>query len=222
MSIKYLDMFSGIGGFRSGLEAVGGFECIGYCEIDQYARRAYEAMYDTKGEMYFEDATKINPDDLPDIDLITGGFPCQAFQSQGEETDLLIQEERCSSRLPELLPLKNPLFCSLKMFPDCLAMTKAGHLRPSSMRWMKSGMMSHGQCLTAQTLEFPKPEKECILQDFLEKNVPAKYSLSPIQIQRLLSTDCREVKVVEFTQVKDLESLLLQAEVKKKKKQDST
>ncbi len=62
MSIKYLDMFSGIGGFRSGLEAVGGFECIGYCEIDQYARRAYEAMYDTKGEMYFEDATKINPD----------------------------------------------------------------------------------------------------------------------------------------------------------------
>lgn len=49
MSIKYIDMFSGIGGFRSGLEAVGGFECIGYCEIDQYARRAYEAMYDTKG-----------------------------------------------------------------------------------------------------------------------------------------------------------------------------
>lgn len=49
-------MFSGIGGFRSGLEAVGGFECIGYCEIDQYARRAYEAMYNTKGEMYFEDA----------------------------------------------------------------------------------------------------------------------------------------------------------------------
>ena len=65
---------------------------------------------------------------------------------------------------------------------------------------MKSGMMSHGQCLTVQTLEFPKPEKECILQDFLEENVPAKYSLSPIQIQRLLSDECPEVKVKEYMQ----------------------
>ena len=102
MSIEYLDMFSGIGGFRSGLEKVGGFECVGYCEIDQYARRAYEAMYDTKGEIYFEDATKINPDNLPDIDLICGGFPCQALVSQGSETDLTIQEERCSLKLSEL------------------------------------------------------------------------------------------------------------------------
>ena len=43
-------MFAGIGGFRSGLEAIGGFECVGYCEIDKYAKQAYEAMYDTGGE----------------------------------------------------------------------------------------------------------------------------------------------------------------------------
>ena len=55
--IKYFDMFAGIGGFRSGLEKVGGFECVGYCEIDKYAKQAYEALYDTKGEMYFEDAS---------------------------------------------------------------------------------------------------------------------------------------------------------------------
>ncbi len=34
MAIRFFDMFAGIGGFRSGLEAVGGFECIGHCEID--------------------------------------------------------------------------------------------------------------------------------------------------------------------------------------------
>ena len=67
MSIKYLDMFSGIGGFRSGLEKVGGFKCVGYCEIDEYARRAYEALYDTKGEMCFENARTINPDMLPEL-----------------------------------------------------------------------------------------------------------------------------------------------------------
>ena len=48
MPIKFFDMFADIGGFRSGLEAVGCFECVGYCEIDKYAKQAYEAMYDTR------------------------------------------------------------------------------------------------------------------------------------------------------------------------------
>lgn len=84
MSIRYLDMYSGIGGFRSALDAVGGFECVGFCEIDKYAKEAYETLYDTKGEMYFEDARTIDPDDLPDIDLICAGFPCQSFSIAGK------------------------------------------------------------------------------------------------------------------------------------------
>ena len=56
--IRYLDMFAGIGGFRSGLERVGGFECVGYCEIDKFAKQAYEALYDTSKEVYYDDATK--------------------------------------------------------------------------------------------------------------------------------------------------------------------
>ena len=83
MPIRYFDMFAGIGGFRSALEAIGGFECVGYCEIDKYARQAYEAMYNTEGELFFEDARKIVPEQLPDIDLICGGFPCQSFSIAG-------------------------------------------------------------------------------------------------------------------------------------------
>ena len=83
MPIRYFDMFAGIGGFRSALEATGGFECVGYCEIDKYARQAYEAMYNTEGELFFEDARKIVPEQLPDIDLICGGFPCQSFSIAG-------------------------------------------------------------------------------------------------------------------------------------------
>lgn len=55
MSIRFFDMFSGIGGFRSGLERIGGFECIGHCEIDKYANQAYNAIYEPKGEIYYED-----------------------------------------------------------------------------------------------------------------------------------------------------------------------
>lgn len=84
MSIRFFDMFAGIGGFRSGLEAVGNFECIGHCEIDKYANQAYNAIYEPKGELYFEDARTINTNDLPDIDLICAGFPCQSFSVAGK------------------------------------------------------------------------------------------------------------------------------------------
>ena len=46
MAIRFFDMFAGIGGFRSGLEAVGGFECIGHCEIDKRTNMAYCAIYE--------------------------------------------------------------------------------------------------------------------------------------------------------------------------------
>ena len=120
MSIKYLDMFSGIGGFRSGLDAVGGFECIGYCEIDPYAKRAYEAMYNTEGEMYFEDATKINPDDLPDIDLICGGFPCQAFSIAGRRNGFDDTRGTLFFEIARIASVKKPALLFLENVPGLL------------------------------------------------------------------------------------------------------
>ena len=77
-------MFAGIGGFRSGLEAVKGYRCIGHCEIDKHANQAYNAIYEPKGELYFEDARKIRPEELPDFNLICAGFPCQSFSVAGK------------------------------------------------------------------------------------------------------------------------------------------
>ena len=82
--IKYFDIFAGIGGFRSGLEKAGGFKCVGYCEIDKYAKKAYETLYDTRNEVYYDDARKIDPNELPNLDLICGGFPCQSFSIAGK------------------------------------------------------------------------------------------------------------------------------------------
>ena len=121
MSIKYLDMFSGIGGFRSGLEKVGSFECVGYCEIDEYARRAYEAMYNTKGEMYFEDATKINPDDLPDIDLIAGGFSCQSFSIAGRRNGFNDTRGTLFFEIARIAAVKRPALLFLENVPGLLS-----------------------------------------------------------------------------------------------------
>ena len=57
----------GIGGFREGLTRAGGFECVGHCEIDKYANRSYNALFDTKGEWFIEDARKADPSTIQPV-----------------------------------------------------------------------------------------------------------------------------------------------------------
>lgn len=81
--MKFIDFFSGIGGFRLGME-MAGHECVGHCEIDKYADKSYRAMHNVKeGEWYADDITRVVPGELPDADCYCGGFPCQAFSIAG-------------------------------------------------------------------------------------------------------------------------------------------
>ena len=82
-TIRFIDMFAGIGGFREGLRLAGGFECAGFCECDKYAQQSYRALFECEEEWYSSDARKIDPDELPEFDLLCGGFPCQAFSIAG-------------------------------------------------------------------------------------------------------------------------------------------
>ncbi len=92
--------------------------------------------------------------------------------------DLQMPEEHCSSRLPDWLQTSDLRISSLKMFPDCFRMTKAGRFTPSSVRYLSWGTVWNGKCLTARILESPNPENGCILSDILIEDVPEKYYLS--------------------------------------------
>ena len=120
MSIKFFDMFAGIGGFRSGLEAIGGFECVGYCEIDKYAKQAYEAMYDTGGELYFDDARKIVPEQLPDFDLLVGGFPCQSFSIAGARKGFDDTRGTLFFEIARITAVKKPKYLYFENVPGLL------------------------------------------------------------------------------------------------------
>lgn len=83
--MKFLDLFAGIGGFRLGMESAG-HECVGFCEIDKYARTSYKAIHNTKGEIELHDITRVTDDSIRrfgSVDVICGGFPCQAFSIAG-------------------------------------------------------------------------------------------------------------------------------------------
>lgn len=83
--MKFLDLFAGIGGFRLGME-LAGHECIGFCEIDKFARASYKAIHNTKGEIELHDITSVSDESIRGIgsvDIVCGGFPCQAFSIAG-------------------------------------------------------------------------------------------------------------------------------------------
>lgn len=115
--MKFLDLFAGIGGFRLGMESAG-HECVGFCEIDKFARKSYKAIHDTRGEIELHDITTVSDESIRRIGrvgIICGGFPCQAFSIAGarrgfEDTrgTLFFEIARFASILrPKLLFLEN-------------------------------------------------------------------------------------------------------------------
>ncbi len=199
--IKFVDMFSGIGGFREGLTRAGGFECVGHCEIDKYANRSYNALFDTKGEWFIEDARKADPSTMPDFQLLCGGFPCQSVA--GQEGALATPEELCSLKLPDWLRPDTLRISSWKMYPVCLAIHGARPTRRSSIRWTDWGMAWNGNVLTAKISAFPSQETACTLSDILMSDVEEKYFLSPKQQEVLLFKPTAGTKESASTPPKD-------------------
>lgn len=109
--MTFIDFFSGIGGFRKGLE-LAGHKCIGFCEFDKYASASYKVMHTTtekqreylkildfksrqkeiekteylNGESFFSDVKTVRGRTIPIVDLWTAGFPCQDISIAGTKT----------------------------------------------------------------------------------------------------------------------------------------
>ncbi|WP_218838253.1 DNA cytosine methyltransferase [Bacillus sp. FJAT-45350] len=79
---KFIDLFAGIGGFRAAFENIQNnkLECVFSSEIDKFACQVYEHNF---GDKPSGDITKFEAKDLPDFDILAGGFPCQPFSYSG-------------------------------------------------------------------------------------------------------------------------------------------
>lgn len=78
---RYIDLFAGIGGFHIAMSHYNA-ECVFASEWDSFAAQVYENNF---GINPYNDITQINETDVPEHDILCGGFPCQAFSISGKQ-----------------------------------------------------------------------------------------------------------------------------------------
>ena len=114
MTLRIFEGFAGFGGASFGLKKAGiPHNVVGYSEIDKFASQLYELNH--PGLNNYGDISRINPNELPDFDLFTGGFPCQPFSNaglglgEGDERGQLIWDivRICEIKKPKYTLLEN-------------------------------------------------------------------------------------------------------------------
>jgi DNA (cytosine-5)-methyltransferase 1 len=100
----FIDLFSGIGGFRIAFERAGG-ECVFSSDIDKWANQTY---YENFNEWPKGDITKIHTENIPDHDILCGGFPCQPFSIAGRRLGFADTRGTLFFEIERILEVKKP------------------------------------------------------------------------------------------------------------------
>lgn len=235
--LKLFEMFSGYGGASFALKkAEIPFECVGFSEIDKYAIECYnqnhcknyneEDLSKIKCSdiiANYGDCTKINPNDLPDFDLLTGGFPCQSFSNAGNCKGELDTRGTLFNEIIRIAEVKKPKYMLLenvkgliskrhkKTFEKILSeLKRIGYF----VDWQVLNSKEHGipqnrervffvcfrsyEDLIDSKFFFPKVEKlKLFLKDLVDKDVDEKYYLKQKQMDRLIDRTGIEINVIE-------------------------
>lgn len=222
MTIKLFEMFAGYGGASFALKKTGiPFRCVGYSEIDKFAIQCYRQNHWIKSAQFpdgavtphnYGDATKINPKELPDFDLLTGGFPCQSFSVAGKGLGELDTRGTLFNEIIRIAEVKQPKYMLLEnvkgltfkkhkaTFEKILSeLDRIGY----NVVWKVLNSKNYGVPQNRERVWFvcfrkdisvnfnwPKPQELTLfLKDILEKDVDGKYYLSEERVKALLSKE---------------------------------
>ena len=173
--IRYFDMFAGVGGFRAGLNLAGGFQCIGHCEIDKYADASYRAIHAPgKEEVYYPDARTIDPKELPDFDLLCGGFPCQAFSTAGRRKGFEDARGTLFFELARLAEARKPPYL---LFENVVGLINHDHCRTFATILNTLDRLGYGvewQCLNSKDFGVPQSRNRVYIIGYLDERCRGK------------------------------------------------
>lgn len=173
--MKYVSLFAGIGGFDLALNRLG-HECVYVNEWDKYAAATYEKNFGHKPDT--RSIRDVSIEEVPDHDILCGGFPCQAFSVAGRRGGFSDTRGTLFFEIARICKSKRPAYLLLENVKGLLSHGNGRTFSQSCGRLMNWGMTRNGRFLTARISESHRIGKECSLSDILEKNPDPKYFLS--------------------------------------------
>lgn len=161
----FIDLFAGIGGIRLGFEHVG-CKCVFSSEFDEDACKTYEANF---GEHPAGDITKIDAKDIPDFDILLGGFPCQAFSIIGKKEGFA--NETCGTLffdIERILKEKRPSAFMLENVRNLTAHDGGNTFRVIREHLEALGYTVYAKVLNALDYGVPQKRERIIIVGFRE------------------------------------------------------
>jgi DNA (cytosine-5)-methyltransferase 1 len=164
MTIKIIDLFAGIGGIRLGFEAHG-CECIFSSEWDADAQKMYKANH---GDKPHGDITQIIPEDIPDHDILLGGFPCQPFSIIGKSLGFADTRGTLFFNIEEILRIKQPYAFMLENVKQLRSHDEGRTLLVIREKLESLGYFVHTTVLNALDFGLPQKRERIIIAGFKE------------------------------------------------------
>lgn len=196
-TFKFIDLFAGIGGIRLGFESVGG-NCVFSSEFDEDVCKTYEANF---GEHPSGDITKIKSKDIPDFDILLGGFPCQAFSIIGKKEGFA--NETCGTlffEIERILREKKPKAFMLENVRNLTAHDKGKTFSIIISHLKAIGYNVYSKVLNALDYGCAQKRERIIIVGFLED---VRFTFPEPILERKSLTDILEIDVDRKYYVKE-------------------
>ena len=173
-TIRFFDLFSGIGGFREGLNRAGGFTCVGHCEVDAHADKNYRLLFDTEGEWFCDDARAIETGRMPCFDLLCAGFPCQAFSIAGKREGFADARGTLFFEIARLAEARQPAYFLLENVPGLLSHDKGRTFYTILRTFWELGYHVEWKVLNSKDFGIPQSRKRVYIVGYLDGRCAGK------------------------------------------------
>lgn len=165
--MKAVELFAGIGGFRVACEAIG-IDTIWANDIDPKASQVYRSRFGSAG--FFEGDISGLIHNIPDHDILTGGFPCQPFSSAGKKLGLGDPRGTLFEKISEVIRDKNPKYFVLENVKRLLSMDNGKSFATILDSLTSLGYMVEWRLLNAKNFGLPQNRERVIIIGHKNKN----------------------------------------------------
>jgi DNA (cytosine-5)-methyltransferase 1 len=193
VEFTFIDLFAGIGGIRIAFERVGG-KCVFSSELDESCQLMYETNF---GHRPYGDITKILSDSIPDHDILTAGFPCQAFSIIGDMLGFADTRGTLFFEIERILRDKRPNAFLLENVKQLISHDKGRTFKVIVTKLEELGYFVHSKVLNGLRFGVPQKRERAIIVGFKESypfRFPDRGMGMPLTLSDILEPDCAVAK----------------------------